>query len=295
MALGLIVGCKIIENNPDYKFALVAGEVIIGSVLILGVLEKLIPYRLEWSETQEDVKNDTIHLFFTQILIGRIMEPIWLFVLAGATAWLAGYYGSTIWPDHWTLLAQLALALLIAEFGRYWVHRAAHEVPLLWRFHAVHHSPTRLYFLNASRFHPVEKIIFLIPETIPFILLGTNPDCLILYAIFNSIHGFFQHSNIDIKTGYLNYIFSLTELHRWHHSKKIYESNKNYGNNLIIWDIVFGTFYWPKSEKVKSVGLLNPEYPKDYLGQFTAPFQGEIDKPIDYKTNPKKYASYHES
>ena len=122
--------------------------------------------------------------------------------------------------------------------------------------------------------------------------MGTSESALLMYAIFNSIHGLFQHSNIYIKMGWLNYIFSMTELHRWHHSKRIGESNTNYGNNLIVWDIVFGTFFWPKEQEVAEIGLLNPDYPEHYIGQVTAPFKGNIDKPKDFYTNPEKYAEY---
>ena len=151
-----------------------------------------------------------------------------------------------------------------------------------------------MYFLNAARFHPLEKIIFLIPETVPFIILGTPQEALLMYAIFNSVHGLFQHSNIYIKSDWLNYVFSMTELHRWHHSKRIQESNSNYGNNLIVWDIVFGTFFWPKGQTVKEVGLLNPNYPEGFIGQVKAPFLGDIDKPDDFYTHPEKYAELTE-
>ena len=81
----------------------------------------------------------------------------------------------------------------------------------------------------------------------------------------------------------------MAELHRFHHSKIIGESNKNYGNNLIFWDIVFGTFFYPKEKEVNTIGLYNPAYPKDYLGQLKAPFQGDIDKPADFYEREEYY------
>ena len=170
--------------------------------------------------------------------------------------------------------------LLIAEFGRYWIHFAAHKLPWLWRLHAIHHSPNRLYFLNAGRFHPLEKILFQLPEVVPFILLGTNIETITLYFVFNSIHGLFQHSNIRVRLGWLNYVFSMTELHRWHHSKRIEESDRNFGNNLILWDLVFDTFHYPKGFEVDDIGVLNTEYPKNYWDQIRAPFnKDDISKP----------------
>ena len=283
----LIMGLGI---GTTYYFIHLAGfainkvtfPIVFVALIVIALLERLLPFRQKWNKKDGDVGNDMINLVITQTIIPRLFTPFGYIILAAITAWLAAKMGNQLWPHHWHLLAQLFLALLIAEFGRYWVHRWAHTVPFLWRFHAIHHSPNRLYFLNAARFHPIEKVFFLLPETVPFILLGTNPETLGLYAVFNSINGLFQHSNIYLKLGLLNYIFSMAELHRFHHSKIIDESNQNYGNNLIFWDIVFGTFYYPKEREVRTIGLYNPDYPKGYLGQLKAPFQGDVDKPADF-------------
>lgn len=292
MGAGLLTGYYISTSGTTENIVAAGSPIVLVAIIVIAILERGFPYRSDWNKSHNDVGNDTLHLFLTQILIGRIMEPIWVFILTGITAYLATNYGGNVWPNDANLLIQLAFALLIAEFGRYWVHRWAHEVPWLWRLHAIHHSPKRLYFLNAARFHPIEKVIFLIPETVPFIMMGTGPACLLMYAIFNSIHGLFQHSNIHVKLGWMNYIFSMTELHRWHHSKKISESNSNYGNNLIVWDIIFGTFFLPKNREVQEIGLLNQAYPEGFIGQVIAPFQGDIDKPADYSSSPEKYGQY---
>jgi sterol desaturase/sphingolipid hydroxylase (fatty acid hydroxylase superfamily) len=223
-----------------------------------------------------------MHLLIN-IAVTALEKPILIALLITVTVALSNAFGSSLWPNHLPLVAQLGLMLVIAEFGRYWIHFAAHKVPLLWRLHANHHSPNRLYYLNAARFHPIEKILFQLPEVIPFILLGTNIETISMYLVFNTLHGLFQHSNIRIRLGILNYIFSMSELHRWHHSKIIDESDRNFGNNLIIWDIVFGTFFYPKDRKVTEVGLNNPDYPKSYAGQLIAPFaKRDISKPIDW-------------
>lgn len=266
--------------------------VLIPASLLIWAMEHLLPYRDDWNKSDADVKTDFWHLLIAQVLLPRIVKPLWIAMLASASIWLGTQFQGNTWPHDWPILAQLFLMLVIAEFGRYWVHRAAHEVPVLWRFHAVHHCPNRLYFLNAARFHPIEKVYLLIPEVIPFILLGTNAETLTMYFVFNGVHGYFQHSNINLKLGPLNYIFSMTELHRWHHSKIIEESNKNYGNNLIVWDIIFGTYFLPKGREVATIGVYNPAYPKDYLGQCKAPFiNPPIDKPADYDKNPEFYAA----
>ena len=298
VVMGLSLGLVFyLVKVKGFEINMVSIVIAFCGLLSIGILERLFPYREDWNTNDGDIGNDIVNVIITQTIIPKLFTPLSYIALAAFTAWIAKIIGNNLWPHHWNLFGQLALVLVIAEFGRYWVHRWAHTIPLLWRFHAVHHSPNRLYLLNAARFHPIEKVFFLMPEVVPFILLGTNAEALGMYAVFNSIHGLFQHSNIELKLGWLNYIFSMAELHRFHHSKIIKESNSNYGNNLIIWDIVFGTFYYPKNRGVGTIGLFNPEYPKDYIGQLKAPFRGDIDKPDDYyqriayyeKTNNNKF------
>ncbi len=251
---------------------------------LMVLFERLLPYKPVWNKNDGDLSADILHMLIAQLAIPRLIKPVFVilaFTVASSLLARAEFqpFG---WPHHWPLALQVGLMLLIAEFGRYWVHRAAHRFNFLWKLHAVHHSPNRLYWLNAGRFHPIEKVIFLIPEMVPFIIMGTNIETLTLYFIFNGVHGVFQHSNIEVKLGPLNYIFSMTELHRWHHSKIIKESDSNFGNNLIIFDIVFGTFFWPRERAVAVIGLYNSEYPKSYWGHLKAPFMGSVDKPADY-------------
>lgn len=281
MAGGLLSAYVLMQNEVSPEIAALLSVLVFGFVWI-PLLEKLLPYRQDWARTDQDVKPDITHLVVNAI-IPKLWTPLQIVVLVGVTGWASEHYGAGLWPHEWSLVLQLGLMLVIAEFGRYWIHRAAHTVPWLWRLHAVHHSPNRLYFLNAARFHPLEKLIFQIPEVAPFIVLGVNVETIALYFTFNSLHGLFQHSNVSLKLGFLNYIFSMTELHRWHHSKKIRESDTNFGNNLIIWDLLFGTFHWPKNSEVGEIGLLNPDYPKGYFDQLSAPFSdADLSKPEGY-------------
>lgn len=257
--------------------------VSIAAIAWVALLERLMPYRKDWNQSRGDVATDFWHTVINQIILSRGFNLGWNLALVGAVAWLSQQFGSTLWPDQWPLPVQLVFMLLIAEFGRYWLHRLSHRNKWLWRLHAVHHSPARLYFLNAGRVHPLEKFLYLIPEAVPFILLGTNVECLALYATFNSIHGLFQHGNVSVKLGPLNYFFSMAELHRWHHSKIVMESDHNFGNNLSVWDWVFGTWFLPRDRQVGPLGLLASDYPETYIEQCKAPFKHrDLSKPLNH-------------
>jgi sterol desaturase/sphingolipid hydroxylase (fatty acid hydroxylase superfamily) len=286
LALPLLLGGGLFATWLGFRhFAvapLLSATIAVGlfGFLSIAVIERLLPYRRDWLQGHGDLKNDLINLLVNNGLIEKLMATGLAILLAGSSDWLSTQLGFSTWPHHWPLLAQLLLMAVLAEFGSYWYHYLAHKNPRLWRFHAVHHSPHRLYFLNAPRFHPVDRALSYVVEMAPFVLLGTNAEAFALFFAYNAIVGLLQHSNIDMRLGPLNYVFSLAELHRWHHSKRIEESDTNFGSNLIIWDLVFGTYFHPRDRHVAEIGVLNPDYPESYLGQVAAPFaRRDMSKP----------------
>ena len=183
--------------------------------------------------------------------------------------------GAGLWPTTWPLIPQLALALVVAELVEYSLHRAMHEVPWLWRFHATHHSAPRLYWLNAARFHPVDLFLVGSVKLVPLALLGAGAPVLALVNLFSAVHGAFQHANIPVRLGPLNWVFSMTELHRWHHSPVLAEANHNYGGNLAVWDVVFGTRYLPSDrDPPEAIGIESmPAFPMGFGANLAAPFR----------------------
>ncbi len=171
------------------------------------------------------------------------------------------------------IITQFILALLACELSFYWFHRAVHHLPLLWRFHSLHHGADRVYWLNAGRFHFLESFFTSISYFIPLIFFAPMSEITILIISLSSITGFLEHVNIDIKAGWLNYIFNTCQLHRWHHSKVVLESNKNYGKILIIWDLIFGSYFLPKDREVEEVGIIREDVPIDFKSQQAYPFR----------------------
>lgn len=250
--------------------------VLLGA-LVITLLERTNPHHREWLPNRHDVQSDATYMVLVQILLPRFLGffvAITVLEIVAANS-LAS---DRLWPNEWPIYIQALLMMIIAEFLRYWVHRLAHNWTPLWQLHAVHHSPHKLYWINVGRFHPLEKVLQYLFDTLPFILLGVSEEVLALYFVFYALNGFFQHCNIEIRLGVLNYIISGPELHRWHHSKMIEESNNNYGNNLIIWDLMFGTWFLPKDTLVEELGLKNRHYPMDFIRQLKTPFIKALDK-----------------
>lgn len=246
--------------------------------LTITLLERTFPHREEWQPNHHDVASDVTFMVFVQILLPKVLS---LFAAVTLLRFLQehGIVLHGIWPHHLPAVAQAALMLLAADFLRYWLHRASHEwSPLLWRLHAVHHSPPKLYWVNVGRFHPIEKAIQFLCDAAPFILFGVSENVLALYFVFYAVNGFFQHCNIEVRLGVLNTVISGPELHRWHHSREVRESNKNYGNNVILWDLLFRSYFLPKNQSVATLGLMNRNYPLGFLRQLRTPFVKGLDQ-----------------
>ncbi len=259
--------------NPKYlEFATTLPVLL--SILIIHWGEKFLPFRNEWMPKKEDYQTDGWYL----ILVQTILPKVFTFLLASVfLKFIPELTPQSIWPHHWNIWAQVLLVTLISDFLRYWLHRLSHTVPFFWRFHAVHHSVEKLYWLNTSRFHPVEKLFQFILDVLPFLLLGVSKEVLAFHLVLYGVNGFFQHCNIQLKFGWLNYLISSSDLHRWHHAREIHESNNNYGNNIILWDLLFGSYYNPQ-KPINEIGLFNRNYPQAFDGQLTAPFVKQLDK-----------------
>ena len=245
----------------------------VGSALLILVLERIVPHQRDWLRSRGDVKVDLAHLVSVS-LTSAAVQPLVVLAALPVAAWLSERVGLGLWPDGWPWAAQLVLALVAAELPKYWFHRLEHEHDLLWRIHATHHSAPRLYWLNAARFHPIDIFADGLLGGVTLVALGAGPEVLALFALVSGVHGFFQHANLCLRLGPLNYFFSMAELHRWHHSKTLVEANHNYGQNVIVWDLVFGTFFWPRDrEPPESIGIPDlPAFPMTFWRQLASPF-----------------------
>ena len=244
---------------------------VLATAALVTAAESALPHRTEWRPPGGEVRTDLAFLVVVQLAFPPLMGFLFTYALIGPAAALDVPLGG-IWPHAWPIWSQAVLMVLVVDFLRYWLHRAAHENSTLWRLHSVHHSVEQLYWLNTARFHPFEKALQMLLDSLPFLLLRVDARVLALYYVAYATNGFFQHCNIRLRYGPLNYVVGSAETHRWHHSRIPRESNANYGNTVIIWDVLFGTWYLPKARDVEDLGLQDPTYPKSFLSLMRAPF-----------------------
>ncbi|MCH2170600.1 sterol desaturase family protein [Myxococcota bacterium] len=245
----------------------------IAFLIVLGC-ERIIPLHRSWLHSNGDMKTDLSHAL-TVIGTGAIVQPALVAAGIAASSWFTTRAGFDLWPDQWPLLGQITLAVVVVEAFQYWVHRLQHTVDWMWRFHATHHSAPRLYWLNASRFHFGDILMHNVAGFIPLMAMGASEEMLALWTLFAAVHGVFQHANLPLRLGPLNWIFSMAELHRWHHSPRAEEANHNYGQNIILFDILFGTRFLPKDrEPPEQIGIESlPTFPTTWWAQILSPLR----------------------
>lgn len=165
----------------------------------------------------------------------------------------------------WPLVLQVSFFLVTHDLYIYWFHRWQHHSRILWRTHEAHHSNKQIDWLAGARSHSIEIVINQTIEFAPIILLGANPLVVPIKALIDAVWGMYIHSNIDVRSGKLQYIINGPEMHQWHHANDRKVFHANFATKFALWDWLFGTAYLPP-KKPGEFGLYY-DYPKDYFSQ----------------------------
>ncbi len=169
------------------------------------------------------------------------------------------------------LALQVLEILVLADFTQYWVHRAFHRMPRLWRFHAIHHSSQALDWLAGSRLHVVDIVVTRGLVMVPVFLLGFAQPALYAYLLFVSFHAVFIHANVRFRFGWLDRVIATPRTHHWHHA--VAPIDKNFAVHLPVIDAVFGTLHLPGDEWPAAYGIEGQPVPEGWGAQLVHPFR----------------------
>ncbi len=270
----LLIICTIITAvGFSYDHPVVAFNVAyLFLAVTLFFLERKIPFELKWQENDGQTFANIAHTLTSK---GVVQGLVIFGGVIGITSYITPLEGEGygIWPRDWPVVIQIIMGLVAAEFGLYWAHRIAHEFYPLWRFHAIHHSVTRLWIINTGRFHFVDSLFSIVLGISILLALGAPLEVVTWLSAVTAFIGMLTHCNVDMKFKYLSYIFNTPGLHRWHHSRVLREGNTNYGENLMIWDQVFKTWFNPPERPPSDIGIAEAMPPK-FTQQLLWPFKG---------------------
>lgn len=212
----------------------------VGGVLVFLFFELIVPYR---PSTVSKVKRWAINLGMTamnSILLTVVFAGAIISVAAYAGTEKAGLLNMADMPQWFRVLATLAFMDLML----YIWHLLNHEMPLLWRFHRVHHTDLNMDVSTATRFHIGELMISAVIKMSLVFFIGADLLSIIIFESAVVLTAQFQHSSLTV-SGWFEKIYWVLfvppSMHRIHHSVVINERNTNYGTIFSLWDRVLGT------------------------------------------------------
>src|SRR5438309_1933617 len=186
--------------------------------VIFVPLERLVAMHSEQKIFRRDWRNDLICLFVNGFLIKLGLVILLAGVIVGA-GWLVpeAVRAAVAGQPYWLQIGEM---ILIGDIGFYCAHRAFHAVPLLWRFHAIHHSIEELDWLAAARVHPIDQTLTKGAGLLPIVALGFSEIAIGIYAMVYYWQSFLIHSNVNIRFGPLRWGRASAEFHHWRHSTR---------------------------------------------------------------------------
>ena len=244
---------------------------LLGSSLIFIFIEKLFALRKEQPVFRPEWQTDLHHFIVNHMVVGFVLLATNLLVhkLFG---WAAND-GVRGWVANLNFFVALFGIVLVADLVQYWTHRAYHEVPLLWRLHAVHHSVKSMDWLAGSRQHIIELLITRTLVLAPIYVLGFSKEVIDAYIVIVGFQAVFNHANVSVRLGPLRYVIVTPNFHHWHHSQDQEALDRNYAAHFAFLDYLFGTAVKSDREWPEAYGVLGDYVPNGFLKQLAFPFR----------------------
>ena len=239
--------------------------------LVFGVLGYVMPCNrgMYWWKDLRAAGTDLLYWFVTPVFV-RVCRTI--FLAAGIALFFDGNAPGFTAVQALPLWQQCMAIMLLQDVILYWLHRGFHT-RLAWSFHSVHHSPTVLDWMSASRNHLVNNLLTFILADIVVQLLGFSPVALLLLAPVGILYSSMVHANLNWTFGPLRYVFASPVFHRWHHTTQGEGIDKNFAPTFPLLDLIFGTFYMPAGQVPQHFGNGEHDFPDDFWGQLLHPFK----------------------
>ena len=243
---------------------------LLGSSLIFIFIEKLFAHRKDQPVFRAEWQTDFHHFIVNHMVVGFVLLATNL-IVHKFFGWAAND-GIRGWVQGLNFWVALFLIILVADLVQYWTHRAYHEVPLLWRLHAVHHSVKSMDWMAGSRQHILELIITRSMVLAPIYVLGFSKEVIDAYIVIVGFQAVFNHANVSVRLGPLRYVLVTPNFHHWHHSQDQEALDKNYAAHFAFLDYLFGTAV--KSTKLwpEHYGVLGDYVPNGFIKQLKFPF-----------------------
>jgi len=243
---------------------------LLGTTLIFVFIEKLFGLRREQPVFRPEWQTDLSYFLLNHLLVGFFFLATNKLVHAGFDWAIDGRLQASI--RALPFVVELLVLILVADLVQYWLHRAYHQVPLLWRFHAIHHSIEHMDWLAGSRMHMVEVLITRTLVLAPIVVLGFDKAVIDAYIVLVGFQAVLNHSNVSVPLGPLARLIVTPNFHHWHHSQDRVALDRNFAAHFTFLDTVFGTAVISERAWPDRYGVKDDYVPKGVVAQTLFPF-----------------------
>lgn len=268
-------GCLAEPAAEDYTPLYFGLDFFVLNVLFTGLLfiplETMFPKRAEQPLFRTEWREDLFYYLVSSMLVQIIT---WLSfgparMIFAATPW----NGFRSWVASLPLFVQVLAIMFFTDLVQYWVHRAFHRIPFLWRFHAVHHSAKAMDWIAGARMHFLEILVLRGTTVMPMMLLGFHSTAVNIYIFMVYVWSTFVHANLGWKLRWMERLLVTPRFHHWHHGIEREAIDVNFAIHFPFFDKIFGTHHMPEDRWPEGYGIGGHPVPQGYLDQFLYPFR----------------------
>jgi sterol desaturase/sphingolipid hydroxylase (fatty acid hydroxylase superfamily) len=226
-----------LEQRPLERMA-----ILVGGLLFFWILEGAIPvFSLRYRTTK--LNHAAVNFAFT--VIHLIIHSLLAIFIVRLSDWCQSHsFGIVHWTKAnigWSVL----IGVLALDFSSWWVHWVMHRQPLLWRFHLIHHSDSKVDVTTGLRHHPGDSMLRGVFFILFIFISGAPMYAVMIYQTLVVAFTAFTHANISLPVAidkWLSYLLISPNMHKVHHHRLQPYTDTNYGAVFSIWDRLLGTF-----------------------------------------------------
>lgn len=243
--------------------------VFLGFIFI--PLERLVPHNPDQTVFRTEWREDLFYYLISSMMV----QALSFLTLAPSQTILANtdFAAARNFLGTLPIVVQIILIMVLTDFVQYWLHRAFHRIPALWRFHAVHHSAQTMDWIAGARMHFLEVVILRAVTATPMFVLGFTETALQAYILIVYVYSSVLHANIRVEPKWLTPFLATPRFHHWHHGIEREAIDVNFAIHFPLLDRLFGTHHLPGDQWPSGYGIGGHPVPKGYWRQFLHPFR----------------------
>ena len=278
----LLGGSKAAALVPDPTPIFFGLDFLVLNVVFTGFLflpvERIFPHEREQAIFRDEWREDLFYYLVSSLMV-QVLTFL-SFLPARSILAFAPLNGLRAWIGALPFVLQFAAIMFLTDLVQYWVHRAFHRLPWLWRFHSVHHSARSMDWMAGARMHFLEILVLRGTTVIPMFVLGFGAAAMNSYIFVVYLYSTFVHANVGCRFPVIEKILVTPRFHHWHHGIEDEAVDVNFAVHFPVLDRLGGTYFLPEDRWPSGYGVQGHPVPKGYLAQLEHPFRaGAVSLP----------------